>query len=211
MDHLLLSLSSMLCQDKPHQSHHSKMRRLLTKIPLELGSTVKSSGSVGDAVVCHLRVKASSPGLMSEYRGLFDMLLLFQVGLTGRGCEQISHKDFTCSAERETQTSLWSLIKAERLLPALCEAAHISYWCGASWWNMWRITRVKHQGKLLCFSSTATMVLFLIGISIAVNNSSHENQTAGNCCNYYNYYNFLYILYNSYIFFIFYIFFICSI
>lgn len=33
----------------------------------------------------------------------------------------------------------------------------------------------------LFFTSTVTMVLFLVGISVAVNNSSHENQTAGNC------------------------------
>lgn len=33
------------------------------------------------------------------------------------------------------------------------------------------------------FESTVTMVLFLIGISIAVTNSSHGNQTSGNCGN----------------------------
>lgn len=32
------------------------------------------------------------------------------------------------------------------------------------------------------FKSTVTMVLFLVGISVAVNNSTHENQTAGNSC-----------------------------
>lgn len=35
---------------------------------------------------------------------------------------------------------------------------------------------------MFCFSLSfaVTMVLFLVGITVAVNNSSHDNQTAGN-------------------------------
>lgn len=33
---------------------------------------------------------------------------------------------------------------------------------------------------LFLFPPTVTMVLFLVGFSAAVNNSAHENQTAGN-------------------------------
>ncbi|KAF3841980.1 hypothetical protein F7725_023931 [Dissostichus mawsoni] len=89
------------------------------------------------------------------------MLQLFQVSLAGPDCRQISHKDCNCSAER--QTSLSSRIKAEQLssLPS------------ASFSQLQRL--FVEMWRLLV---GVTMVLFLIGISIAVNNSSHENQTA---------------------------------
>lgn len=117
------------------------------------------------------------------------MRLLFQVCLTGQDCEQISHKDLNCSAE--TQTRLSGLIKAEpppstptttttttppcpQCAPPACSG--ISHCSGAFLWRTWGITV---SPLFFSVSSTVTMVLFLIGISTAVNNSSHENQTAG--------------------------------
>lgn len=101
-----------------HQRQHGEMRWLLKRYYSELNSTVKSTGSTGDTVTVTCGLKPPSIVWCLNIK-LFDMLPLFQVGLTGQDCKQISHKDFNCSAER--QTSLSSLIKAEPpSLPFVC-------------------------------------------------------------------------------------------
>lgn len=185
-----------------HQRQRSEMRWLLTNTTLSSTPLSNPQGPQGYGY-CHLWVKAS-PFVWCLNIRLFDMLLLFQVCLTGQDCEQISHKDLNSSAER--QTSLSSLIKAElSSLPSLCLTS-LQMRFILNWRLLVDVVKNYKEGWI-CFSvssdcfcffssseSAVTMVLFLVGISIAVNNSSHENQTAGNLYNY-NYsiwlYNFL--------------------
>lgn len=135
--------------------------------------------------LCHLWFKASSLVWCLNIR-LFDMLLLFQVSLTGQGFWQISHKDFNCSAERRADIPLkphqsWALLSALCVLPQAAHAFHDTLAPSSGGYK-------ELQGRI-CFSlqltfiflSTVTMVLFLIGISTSINNSSHGNQTSGSC------------------------------
>ena len=107
-----------------HQRQHSEMRWLLTNTALSSTQVSNPHGSTGDMVTVTWGLKPPLWFWCLNIR-LFDMPLLFQVSLAGQDCEQISHKDFYRSAER--QTSLSSLIKAELSFPLPCmlhRAAH---------------------------------------------------------------------------------------
>lgn len=77
-----------------HQRHHCRMWWLQTNTAL-ISTTVSNPETAGDMVTV-------TYGLMPPFLvwclniRLFEMLLLFQVSLTGQGCKQISHKDFHC-------------------------------------------------------------------------------------------------------------------
>jgi len=112
-------------------------------------------------------------------------MLLFHVSLTGHGCKQISHKDLNCSAESLADITLkqhqsGAPISAFCILYPVTDGLPngLAPSCGTY------IELHALKSLLKCdfffFLSTVTMVLFLMGISVAVNYSSHENQTAGN-------------------------------
>lgn len=114
-------------------------------------------------------------------------MLLFQVSLTGQDSKQISHKYFNCSAERHLQSPA-PLCALYVLYPAV-GAFHVSLVPSSGvcvelqdlfCYFLFFSVEVTALGFFFLLLSTVTMVLFLIGISIPVNNSSHENQTAGN-------------------------------
>lgn len=91
-----------------------------------------------------------------------------------------------CSAE--APKCLWSHLEAELFfLPSLSFTGHQTDFL-LVWRHLAGIREnykyYKLQTETLTsfslFPPTVTMVLFLVGFSVAVNNSAHENQTAGN-------------------------------
>lgn len=165
-----------------HQSLRSTTGRLLTK------STPSSNpqGSGGDSVPVTCGLKPSlppSPHLMSE-----NQVMLFSCcSCCPPGSARLQEhlpEGFGLSGGRQTDTRLLSLIKAELPQRGSPDSRQVIYRSGATQWKLRLLTGFLNfffsflsPRLLLCFA--VTMVLFLVGISVAVNNSSHDNQTAG--------------------------------
>lgn len=111
--------------------------------------------------------------------------LPFQVGLREQDCNQISHNDFNCSAQRFTGITL-EPHQSTVLISALCMHPPRQIDFMSVWRRLVEIAKnyrllavFSAEVFLLSLSPTDTMLLFLVGVSTAVNNSAHENQTTG--------------------------------
>lgn len=132
------------------------------------------------------RSRLRNTALCSSPRGPPRMWIQPSEANVFRQQQTINISTSNCSAE--APTSLWSHLEAELFfLPSFCFS-----WQRTDWLLVWRhlvgiyenYKDYKMQTETLTsfplFPPTVTMVLFLVGFSVAVNNSAHENQTAGN-------------------------------
>lgn len=179
----MLCQAAQYCTSKTTQQNETASN----KHYVELKSIVKSAGSTGDMVTVTCGLK---PPLWFDVwiLGYLICCCSFKSAWQDKTASRFPIR--TLTAQQRGRHHSQASSKLSSPFCPLCASPgcrRISYWFGAFLWNVWRITRFNlffcFKWLLLVFSSTVTMVLFLIGISIAVNNSSHENQTAGNCCN----------------------------